>query len=163
MAVNAVNSTVELAIRQLDTGERAFPVHWADGHESVFHFVWLRFNCACEICGDLGSAIGTVMMADIPVAVSPREACVDDSGWLNVVWGYDGHESWFEPDWLRAYCFSETARLARRHQPKLWKASFVDKLPVLDYQRVVGDEAVRLEAFESLRDYGFFRARGALA
>lgn len=29
-------------IGKLDIGERAFTVEWADGHESVFHYVWLR-------------------------------------------------------------------------------------------------------------------------
>ena len=159
MAVTAVRSEVE--IRHLDTGDRAFTVKWADGHESVFHFVWLRFNCACEICGDLDSGIGTVMMADIPADVAPREARVDGSGRLYVVWDYDGHESWFEPDWLRAYCYSETARLERRHRPKLWNASFVNELSALDYQQVVEDDGARLEAFEHLRDHGFSRVRGA--
>ena len=161
MAVTAFRSGVDSAIRRLNTGERAFKVEWNDGHESVFHFVWLRFNCACETCGDLDSGIGTVMMADIPKDVSPREARVDDSGGLCVVWNYDGHESRFDPQWLRAHCYSEAARLARRHRPKLWDASFIDRLPSFDYRRVVEDDAARLEAFEHLRDYGFARMRGA--
>ena len=161
MAVTAFRSGADPAIRRLDTGERAFKVEWSDGHESVFHFVWLRFNCACKTCGDLDSGIGTVMMADIPEDVSPREARVDDSGGLCVVWSYDGHESRFDPEWLRAHCYSEAARLARRHRPKLWDASFIDRLPAFDYRQVVEDDAARLEAFEHLRDYGFARMRGA--
>ena len=161
MAVTASSSRIDPPIRHLDTGDRAFTVKWADGRESVFHFVWLRFNCACDVCGDLDSGIGTVMMADIPEDVAPREARLDDSGRLYVVWGYDGHESWFEPDWLRAYCYSETARLERRHRPKLWDASFINELPAFDYQQVVEDDSVRLEAFEHLRDRGFSRVRGA--
>ena len=127
----------------------------------VFHYVWLRFNCACETCGDLDSGIGTVVMADIPEDVSPRKARIDDAGKLFVVWDHDGHESSFDPDWLRAHCYSETARLARRHRPKLWDASFIDRLPAFEYRQVVEDDAARLEAFEHLRDYGFARTRGA--
>ena len=110
---------------------------------------------------DLDSGIGTVMMADIPEDVSPRDARIDDEGKLYVVWDYDGHESRFEPGWLRAHCYSETARLARRHRPKLWDASFIDRLPSFDYQQIVDDDSARLEAFEHLRDYGFARMRGA--
>ena len=149
------------AIARLHIGERAFEVQWSDGHESVFHFVWLRFNCSCETCGDLDSGIGTVMMADIPGDVSPREARIDERGRLCVVWDHDGHESRFEADWLRACCYSEAARLARRHRPTLWDASFIDRIPSFDYGRVVEDDAARLEAFEHLRDYGFARMRGA--
>ena len=161
MTVPVLSDNLAPSIQQLDTGDRAFQVKWADGHESVFHHVWLRFNCACELCGDLDSGIGTVMMADIPADVAPRDARVDDSGRLYVIWDYDGHESWFEPDWLRAYCYSETARLARRHKPTLWDASFVNELPAFDYRQVVEDDAARLQAFEHLRDYGFSRIRGA--
>ena len=149
------------AIARLHIGERAFEVQWSDDHESVFHFVWLRFNCACETCGDLDSGIGTVMMADIPGDVSPREARIDERGRLCVVWDHDGHESRFEAHWLRACCYSEAARLARRHRPTLWDASFIERLPSFDYGRVVEDNAARLEAFEHLRDYGFARMRGA--
>ena len=161
MAVTESGNGNAPAIARLHIGERAFDVQWSDGHESVFHFVWLRFNCACETCGDLDSGIGTVMMADIPEDVSPREAGVDDGGRLCVVWDHDGHESRFEPDWLRANCYSEAARLARRHRPTLWDASFIDRIPSFDYGRVVEDDAARLEAFEHLRDYGFARMRGA--
>lgn len=161
MATTDPRSGKAPAIARLHIGERAFDVQWSDGHESVFHFVWLRFNCACETCGDLDSGIGTVMMADIPEDVSPREAGVDERGRLCVVWDHDGHESRFEPDWLRANCYSEAARLARRHRPTLWDASFIDRIPSFDYGQVVEDDAARLEAFEHLRDYGFARMRGA--
>ena len=86
MTVTTSSRTVDPAIQALDRGERAFNVTWCDEHESVFHYVWLRFNCACEMCGDLDSGIGTVMMADIPPNVSPRDAHVDSSGRLYVVW-----------------------------------------------------------------------------
>ena len=161
MAANALRHGDNPAIQGLGTDERGFEIKWADGHESVFHYVWLRFNCACQACGDLDSGIGTVMMADIPEDVSPCDARIDDEGKLYVVWDYDGHESRFEPDWLRTHCYSETARLARRHRPKLWDASFIGRLPSFDYQQIVDDDSARLEAFEHLRDYGFARMRGA--
>ena len=161
MEATALRSEFDPTIQHLDTGDDAFTVKWTDAHVSVFHFVWLRFNCACDSCGDLDSGIGNVMMADVPEDVSPREACIDDKGRIYVVWNYDGHESWFEPDWLRAHCYSEKARAARRHRPKLWNASFIDGLRILDYDRIVDDETTRLETFEHLRDYGFTLARGA--
>ena len=161
MAAASPSSEPRPAIRQLATGDDAFIVEWTDAHESVFHYVWLRFNCACDACGDLDSGIGDVMMADIPEEVAPREARIDDEGRIQVVWNYDGHESRFEPDWLRAHCYSEGARAARRHRPKLWNASLIDRLGTFAYDEVVNDDATRLEIFEHLRDYGFALARGA--
>ena len=99
MEATALRSEFDPTIQHLDTGDDAFTVKWTDAHVSVFHFVWLRFNCACASCGDLDSGIGNVMMTDVPEDVSPREACIDDKGRIYVVWNYDGHESWFEPEW----------------------------------------------------------------
>ena len=150
MAANALRNGDNLAIQGLCTHERRFEIKWTDGHESVFHYVWLRFNCACQACGDLDSGIGTVMMADIPEDVSPRDARIDDEGKLHVVWDYDGHESRFEPDWLRTHCYSETTRLARRHRPKLWDASFIDRLPSFDYQQIVDDDSLGVRHLRSV-------------
>lgn len=161
MAVTATGRAQTPAMESLDVGDDAFAVRWSDAHESVFHYVWLRFNCACSSCGDLDSGIGDVMMADIPEEVAPRQARIDDQGRIHVVWNYDGHESRYEPAWLRAHCYSDPARAARRHRPKLWNASLIDRLKVFDYDEVVNDDATRLETFEHLRDYGFARARGA--
>ena len=66
MAATAPSSEYHPAIQRLDPGDDAFTVTWTDAHESIFHYVWLRFNCACDTCGDLDSGIGNVMMADIP-------------------------------------------------------------------------------------------------
>ena len=161
MAATDPRSEYGPAILRLDSGEDAFTVKWTDGHESIFHYVWLRFNCACDTCGDLDSGIGNVMMADIPEEVSPREAGIDDAGRIHVVWNYDGHESWFDPVWLRAHCYSESARSVRRHRPKLWDASFIGRLTAFAYDDVVNDDETRLGTFEHLRDYGFAMARGA--
>ena len=161
MATRVPSDAHAPGIAGFDTGDDAFAVTWSDAHESVFHYVWLRFNCACDICGDLDSGIGDVAMADIPEHVSPREARVDDAGRIHVVWNYDGHESRYEPDWLRAHCYSERARAARRHRPKLWDASFIDRLTHFDYEKAVRYDETRLALFEHLRDYGFALARGA--
>ena len=79
MAINPGNS-----IRQIEARERYLLLDWEDTHQSVFHWVWLRFNCACEQCGDLDSGIGTLLITDIPEAIKAREVRIDELGRLHV-------------------------------------------------------------------------------
>ena len=161
MTINTAAAKTSVTLKSLSSEDRAFKVEWSDGHVSEFHYVWLRYNCACDLCGDLDSGIGTVMMADIPNDVGPKEAHIDRSGDLCVIWDYDGHESRFNPEWLRNYCYSETARIDRRHRPKLWDCSFTDQIPIFDHDEVTQNESSLLEVFEHVNDYGFARVSGA--
>ena len=36
----------------VSSDEHSVTITWHDGHQSVFHTVWLRDNCSCDLCGD---------------------------------------------------------------------------------------------------------------
>ena len=148
-------------IVDLSIGEEALAVLWGDGHESAFHFPWLRYNCACEICGDPDSGIGTLLITDYPEAIRPEEAALDADGRLVLVWSHGGHRSRFDPDWLRGHCYAEAERRRRRHRPILWDAGLADRIPRASHRAILQDGAARLGAFEALRDYGFLLVEAA--
>lgn len=150
-------------IKRVETGERSVRVDWGDAHQSVFHHVWLRFNCVCEQCGDLDSGIGTLLITDVPKDITPAKVWLDELGRLLVEWGNDGHQSSFDPVWLRAHCYSAHERKRRRHQPRLWDASLMDDLPRCDYDQVMTDDSSRLNLFEQICDLGFSIMHGAPA
>ena len=148
-------------IRHLEVNERHLLVDWADGHQSVFHHVWLRFNCACRQCGDLDSGVGTLLITDIPQDISTRKASLDEAGRVHIEWDYDAHQSLFDPKWLRTHCYSPSERERRRHRPLLWDASLNDELTDFDYRDVLKNETQCLGLFEEVRDRGFARVRAA--
>lgn len=151
------------SITRVETAARSVLVDWVDGHQSVFHHVWLRFNCGCDQCGDLDSGIGTLMITDVPEDITAREVRLDESGHLLIEWEIDGHRSSFDPVWLRTHCYSDRERERRRHHPCLWDASLMDKLPRCDYEQVMTDDSSRLKLFEQIRDLGFSIMHGAPA
>ena len=39
-------------VTEVMSDERRATITWHDGHQSVFHTIWLRDNCSCDSCGD---------------------------------------------------------------------------------------------------------------
>lgn len=134
-------------------------VAWGDGHESRFHGVWLRYNCACGDCGQTTSGIRTLRLTDVPPGIAADQAEVDGEGRLALVWP-DGHHTAYEPDWLRAHCYTASEREERRFKPILWGPALAGAPPACDYVDVMAHESEHLRLLEHLRDYGFVHLRG---
>lgn len=148
-------------IQRVQANDRHLMIDWGDAHQSVFHYVWLRFNCACEQCGDLDSGVGTLLITEIPEDISAGKVRLDDLGRLQVEWDNDSHWSCFDPLWLRAHCYSDSERERRRHRPSLWDASLTSQLSGFDYSLVMRDESQCLKLLEEVRDRGFARILAA--
>lgn len=149
-----------IRIARFEKEARAVRIQWADGHVSHFHFIWLRHNCFCPVCGDSGDGIRFNPITSIPSQIVPHSVELDGTGNLVVGWDSNGHRSEFGPEWLRAYCYSDEER-ARRNSfvPKLWKSDFIDRVPDCEFLAIMENEASRLIMFENLRDYGLVRVK----
>jgi len=138
-------------------------LRWSDGHESLFHFVWLRDCCYCEECGDSYSSKRFVLPSDIPPDVNPKQVEITPQGELGLVWEHDGHPSRYRSDWLRRHCYDDASRARRFLRPILWKAELVDRLPRVEFDVATRDEHHLLDLYRKLRDYGFVVVEGGPA
>ncbi|WP_224419261.1 MULTISPECIES: TauD/TfdA family dioxygenase [unclassified Modicisalibacter] len=83
-------------VEAVATGAR-ITVDWADGARSHFPLLWLRDHCACAVCRHpLTRERLFVPLQEIDAA----PAVAIDDGVLRIDWA-DGHESRFDPVWLR--------------------------------------------------------------
>ena len=145
-----------LRIDCIDTGERTVNVRWGDGHQSEFHYMWLRHNCFCDQCGNSIDGIRSITILDVPDGL--RAHTVDQKADALCVTWPDGHQSEYATSWLRANCYADKSRQQRlSFAPILWKADMVSNFPTVDYAAAQEDELVRLDMFEKLRDYGIVR------
>ncbi len=158
--MGVVESLGRTEIRHVAADGRWLLVIWGDGHQSRFHAIWLRFNCACEACGSTASGIRHLRLTDIPPDIAAASAALDAQGRLAISWAGDGHRTVFEPAWLRARCYSAKERDRRRFRPVLWGPEIIDDLPEIGYGAVCADAAGHLRMLELLRDYGFVVVRG---
>lgn len=136
-------------------------VQWADGRWSPFHHPWLRDNCSCPQCVYPVTREQVLEILDVPEDLACSSAQIDQQGCLQVIW-QDGHQSRFDPGWLRAHAYDpqsrEERRVARAHS-RLWDNSL--QLPVFEYQAVMDDPQALLQWLLAVRDIGLTQVRGA--
>ena len=144
-------------ISSVDRITNAIRVRWIDGHTSTCHYVWLRDNCACSICGAHASGSRFQALLDIPDDISPSSVTAEASA-ITITWANDRHESRFEAQWLRKYCYSSEERARRRPKKTLWNSS-LSELPMVDYRLAEKDAVERRKLFASVSEYGFVLVR----
>jgi gamma-butyrobetaine dioxygenase len=123
-----------------------------------FHYVWLRDNCWCGECRVAQSAERQLYTADIPDDIAALSASLDGDGTLRVAWN-DGHSSLYSSSWLRCHDYSEQARTARRHEPRLWDST-LPSVPTFGYDEVLDTTRGQLAYLDAVRDYGVAVVRG---
>ena len=143
------------AITSLTREPKALRIRWADGHESVFHYIWLRDCCYCATCGDSYSSKRYLVPHEIPPASSPNAVELSPEGGVTILWDPDNHRSHYAAAWLRRHCYSDAARAQRRHHPRPWDAAAAASLPPVHYEAVRDSDSARLDLLRRLRDHGF--------
>jgi gamma-butyrobetaine dioxygenase len=146
-------------IQQFEGAPHGLVVHWADGHRSVFHYIWLRDNCHCAACGNAATGYRALRVVDISPDIAPARVELDGVGNLNILWKPGQHESQYQAAWLRRNCYSAAERARRRHRPKLWDASLAQFPEISHAEMTAGDEG-HLRMLELVRDYGLALVRG---
>lgn len=141
-------------ISKVQTDQKKLFVYWADGYKSTFHYIWLRDNCYCSICGDPRHGEKRFQIVDVPVDLEPLSVDWDHDSTLEISWKPDGHKSIYDTRWLRQHCYSATERERRQHHPILWDSQIVTSPPQIAYEAVQSGDLDRLQLLEHLRDYG---------
>lgn len=148
------------SVRRFERAPCGIAIHWADGHQSLFHHVWLRDNRHCPACGNAATGYRYLRFTDVPPDVSPASVEVDGAGNLNVVWQPENHPSAYQAGWLRSHCCSAEERARRQHRPTLWDAT-LSRPPKIFYAEVIAGDEGHLRMLELVRDYGLPLVRNA--
>ena len=109
-------------IQDIATGPRGITIDWDDGHVSEFHFSWLRDNCRCSACWHPQAQERLFDALAITSELIPSAVRKDSEGTVIIDW--DGHESIYDPTWLRQHCYSASERARRLVAPTLWNSTF---------------------------------------
>lgn len=150
---------MEQMITDMVSFDGGIRITWDDGQLSEFHYTWLRDNCQCHRCRHPKTLELTLDQSSVPESVVAQEARLTPNGELHLVWPSDQHQSLYQPGWLRAHCYSQRGRQARRWRPRFWREGELIP-PRFEYERVMTSDSALLEWLRSLRDYGVTLLRG---
>lgn len=149
-------------IQQIQTDDCSFVVDWDDGHQSRFHWIWLRDNGPVETTFVAGTSQRVVDAASIRPDIKPLRHAIREDGSLEVDWD-DGETAAFDPRWLRDHCYSKAERQHRSARPRLWTAEIVNELPGLDFSEFQNDDDGVFRWLGLLTDFGFALLRNVPA
>jgi gamma-butyrobetaine dioxygenase len=108
-----------------------------------FHPLWLRDNCPCAECRhESGQRLLDTRSLPDDLAVVGVDGCTVSFS--------DGHESVFDPEWLRTHAAAPAPRPRR-----LWGAEIQDVLPVARYHDVAAGGAALREWLAAVDELGF--------
>ena len=143
------------SIAQIDKKARNITIKWKDGHQSIFHHIWLRDNCSCSQCGDRSGGHRYLELSDIQPDITAEEILLDSPSTLQIKWSGDSHLTHYSSTWLRDHCYSSETIAERRPKPLLWASAINDKIMEWDYHQITEDTSTRLQAFQQINDTGF--------
>lgn len=148
-------------IQDIATGPRGITIDWDDGHVSEFHFSWLRDNCRCSDCWHPQAQERLFDALAITSELIPSAVRNDSEGTLIIDW--DGHESIYDPTWLRQHCYSASERARRLVAPTLWNSTLAANPPKVSYESIMSGDAGLANWLKLISEYGFALMHGGPA
>ncbi|KAM4017121.1 gamma-butyrobetaine dioxygenase isoform 1-T3 [Anomaloglossus baeobatrachus] len=155
----------EAMIRSVETldAQRFVCVHWEDGGQSLYPYVWLRDNCQCPECF-LHSAIARKLpIENLDVNTGLGNINLTDTNKVSITWP-DDHQSEFDASWLKKRCFSKTSRAEMNEELFLQKQQYWGsdlKIPTMSYEDVLHCDQTAFKWLCALRKMGIVVLEGA--
>jgi len=136
-------------------GNESLLITWDNGHESEYHYLWLRDNCHCSECIATLTREQVFEICDVPETIKPQEAYLSDDNRLVIKWDHADHISQYHPGWLFSHCYSDSALKAKQWHAKVWdKEKIHQELPTNTCVNIMQSDQHLLTWLKDLRDYG---------
>lgn len=147
-------------LRGLTHSGEELSLDWDDGRISRFHVLWLRDNCACPRCRHPQALERTYTFIDHGLPVIRAARAAGDAGVeIEFAVGDEIHRACFDLGWLRRHCNSEAVRAERARAPRLWDATEIRGLPVIDFDAYMNTDQGFRAWLEALRTWGIVLLR----
>jgi len=163
--MNSLDTTIEIAsftpypIKQhpvqVHLNQESLTLVWDNGHQSEYHYLWLRDNCHCPKCISTLTREQIFEICDVPLTIKPLTAYISDNHRLMIEWDYAEHSSQYHPGWLLSHCYSESVLEEKKWSPHIWDKERISReLPTKTFDSVMQSDLHLLAWLRDLRDYG---------
>ena len=139
----------------IELNKESMLVTWDHGHQSEYHYLWLRDNCHCPECISTATREQVFEICDVPYSIKPVSAHINEDHRIIIKWDYADHLSKYHPGWLLSHCYSEEVVRSKQWNPIVWnKEKITHELPKAKSHTLIESDAALLNWLRDLRDYG---------
>jgi gamma-butyrobetaine dioxygenase len=142
-----------------DDATRRVRIVWADGHVSVFPYIWLRHGLYFPACGRPEQSPDADCLLIEPPDVPVLRAARHERDEIVLEWSHDDSVTRHRLAALRAACLCEEARRARQRSPRPWANAAAARFPWFEHAELAQPER-RLKLMLHVRDHGIALLRG---
>ncbi|KAM5138556.1 gamma-butyrobetaine dioxygenase [Mantella aurantiaca] len=143
--------------------ERFVCVHWKDGGQSLYPYVWLRDNCQCPKCFLQSAKARKLPIENLDVNTGLEKVNLYNGKKVFITWP-DEHHSEFDAEWLKKRCFSKEAQAEMQEELFLPEHDYWDsnlKISTLSYEDVLRCDQTAYKWLCTLRKLGIVILEGA--
>ena len=140
---------------KVECGEESITVIWDHGHQSEYHYLWLRDNCHCSECMSTKTREQVFEICDVPYTLKASKAYITDDHRIVIEWDFADHVSKYHPGWLLSHCYSKEVQQQNQWKPTIWdKELITNELPKAHHDAIVESDEALLAWLKALRNYG---------
>ncbi len=118
--------------------DESVEITWKNGETTLLPNLWLRDNCACDVCRNTQTTEKLFQLAQVDVNLMPETVdLIEDE--LHLLWP-DGHRSVYEGSVIRTLTIPQTTHL------RLWSSEF--RPQQFDYGKFKHNDSIAVDAIE---------------
>ncbi len=140
--------------------DNALFITWADKSLSLFHFIWLRDHCRCDVCGQPEVGRRALRLTDIDLGIRPLHVTLDTDNTILIEWP-DQHVSRFPGTWLKRHAYDMHSRKRRLFKPVLWTGETRSRPPRMSYRETTENPVSFVQLLKTVRDIDLCFVEGA--
>ena len=124
--------------------DESVEITWKNGETTLLPNLWLRDNCACDLCRNTQTTEKLFQLAQVDVNLMPETVdLIEDE--LHLLWP-DGHRSVYDGSAIRALTIPQTTHL------RLWSSEF--RPQQFDYGKFTHNDSIAVDAIENFLSTG---------
>ncbi|XP_014674258.1 PREDICTED: probable gamma-butyrobetaine dioxygenase [Priapulus caudatus] len=131
-------------------------IHWSEGGKSQFNSTWLRHQCHCEQCKQLGSGQMLVNPSSLPPLLSIKSALAVNKS-VTITWAEDGHTGQIPLGYLQDNAVTDFSLFESIQSSS---PDPLEHIPEVDYGDLIRDKREILRWMSDISSSGISIVRG---
>ena len=148
-------------ISKVEKNKTYLKVLWNDGEESKYNYMWLRDNCPTAHDKDSNHRMFNIL--DLSEKLNPKKYSVNSDGKLEIEWSEGNHTSFYDPNWLRANCYTIKNKKKYISPYQLWNNSLEKDISsiTIDHDEIISSDEGLIKWLELLHHKGIAIVKNA--